>query len=97
MEDKTNLIGRLIMGFQYASSPGRNYFVPQMRQYIGKVGIVVEEDEIAIRVKFSDDTKWWYPKADAMQHIGGEVIEPEIDIKELINNIQNHGKIRMDR
>ena len=58
-----NLVGRQIRGFGFEGN-----FHIEMKEYIGKIGVVVHQYENKVRVEF-DDATWYYPLHNIERHL----------------------------
>jgi hypothetical protein len=62
-----NLVGKKIKGFKFEGRRGYSY-ARSMDKYIGEIGVITNQDEEAVTVKFKED--WWnYPLPEALEHI----------------------------
>jgi hypothetical protein len=88
IEDYEYLIGQEVYGFEFKNAGDVPNFVPKMKQYVGKVGIIksVHKDwpnrACRVRVDFEDGEQWVYPASQVKHHL-----VPPIDIDELFNEI----------
>lgn len=80
-----DLVGREMYGFKSNHS---SYVGGRMNDYLGKKGVIHEANNTYVQVKYDCDPNytWGYPTEEAIQHLVEE--EPEIDLKELFNNIK---------
>jgi hypothetical protein len=72
-----NLIGKKIKGFKFEKT-SRYSYVGSMDKHIGEIGVITNQDEYVVTVKFKED--WWnYPLPEALEHIvQEEPIIPEL-------------------
>lgn len=79
-----DLVGREMIGF----SSSHYTYAQGMDRYVGKIGKIVSNCDDCVYVRYSNDGlyPWSYVKEEAIHHLVEE--EPEIDLKQLFNNIQ---------
>jgi len=85
IKDYEDLIGKEAYGFKFTSVTGPN-FVPEMKNYIGKVGTIEDVSKgslnLLAKLRFDDGEYWHYPASQVKHHL-----VPPIDINELFNEI----------
>ena len=89
IEDYEYLVDQEIYGFEFKNANDVPNFVPRMKDYIGKVGIIKSvfknypHRACRVRVDFKDGEQWVYPASQVEHHL-----VPPIDIDELFNEIK---------
>lgn len=66
METKELKVGDYIRGFKYDCHEGLRY---RMFSHIGQIAIIVEKLRGLIKVKFEDNSTWYYPHDLAIEHL----------------------------
>jgi hypothetical protein len=74
METKEIKVGDYIRGFKHNCSVS---LFERMNNLIGEVGKVIDVKDNVIFVEFKNQTGWWYPKHQAIEHLCND------DMKEL--------------
>lgn len=82
--EKYEWIGRSIKGFEFSTNNSVVSYTSDMKNVIGEIGIINDTHYDLVRAKFKNGDAWWYPKEQAMEHL----VEPEINIKDLVKQIQ---------
>jgi hypothetical protein len=68
METKEIKVGDYIRGFKHNCSES---LIDRMNNLIGEVGKVIDVKDNVIFVEFKNQTGWWYPKHQAIEHLAG--------------------------
>lgn len=75
---KEDLIGRKVKGFEFEKTSDGYYYISQMSDYDGKVGVIEEfVMNDSARVRFKDGTAWIYPIELVYDHLVNEDFEKE--------------------
>jgi len=63
-------VGNKILGFEVQNT-AMTSFTAEMRDLVSKVGVIDAIDEAlgVIRIYFGNGEAWWYPAAEAINHI----------------------------
>lgn len=62
------MLGKKILGFETQNTAIAS-FTREMRDLVGKVGVIDAVEQDAVRIYFGDGESWWYPAQEAINHI----------------------------
>jgi hypothetical protein len=70
-----NYVGRKCKGFGFEGGTDNTPWTEYMENFIGKVGLIYDQDDYSVRIKFENDY-WYYPISLIEEHLIPET--PEI-------------------